>query len=252
MSSRPLGICLIISALVGCGGAVGRPTASAEVEARARANVRAQSLGDTSGDPEGEARCEVGPDRESSEYDTSGDEVPDVRKVFKVVGEAPTGRLVLVCRESDVNADGAKDVVRYYNDEGRPMREEADRNFDGKMDEVTYFQDGQVVRKEVDTDANGIVDLKIFFEGGKPQRAEADLVGRSTATDWKPNRWEYFEENRMVRMGTDLDGDGRVDRWDRDEEFKREQRAAADAAAAAAAAGEAEDTEEAGAAGVAE
>lgn len=247
MKLHRLGICLVISALVGCGGSVARPSATAEVEARARANTRAQSLGDTSGDPEGASRCEVGADRESSEYDTSGDQIPDVRKVFKVVGTPPNARLVLVCRESDLNADGAKDVIRYYNDEGRPMREEADRNFDGRMDEVTYFQDGQVVRKEVDTDANGIVDLKTYFEGGKPQRAEADLAGRSTTTEWKPNRWEYFEADRMVRMGTDLDGDGRVDRWDRDEEFKRQQRAAQDAAAAAEAANEAEDTEEAGA-----
>jgi hypothetical protein len=227
----------------GCGGSISAHS-NPEAEARARANERARSLGDSSGDPEGEARCALGPDREESEYDTSGDNVPDVRKVFKVMGTPPMMRLVLVCRESDLNSDGKKDIVRYYNDEGRPMREEADRNFDGVMDEVTYYQDGQVVRKEFDTDANGIVDLKTFFEAGKPQRAEADLAGRSSATEWKPNRWEYFEANRMVRMGTDLDGDGRVDRWDRDEEFKREQRAAQEAAAAGEGEGEAEDDED--------
>ncbi len=27
----------------------------------------------------------------------------------------------------------------------------------------------------------------------------------------------------MIRMGNDLDGDGRVDRWDRDEEWRRQQ-----------------------------
>jgi hypothetical protein len=243
MMSRRIGTLLVLAALAACGGRSAGVRVNSEAEARARANERARSLGDTSGDPESATRCEVGADRESSEYDTSGDHVPDVRKVFKVMGTPPTVRLVLVCRESDLNADGKKDVVRYYNDEGRPMREEADRNFDGMMDEVTYFQDGQIVRKEVDSDANGIVDLKTFFDAGKPQRAEADLAGRSTASEWKPNRWEYFEANRMVRMGTDLDGDGRVDRWDRDEEFKREQREAQEAAAATVEDGESADEE---------
>lgn len=230
MHARLTGV-LLIAGAAACGGGSSAVQRDPEALARARANERATTLGDTSGDTEGESRCAVGADRESSEYDTSGDDIPDVRKVYKVLGTPPTVRLVLVCRESDLNSDGKKDIVRYYNDEGSPMREEADRNFDGMMDEVTYYQDGRVVRKEVDNDANGIVDVKTFFDNGKPQRAEADLAGRSTATEWKPNRWEYYEADRMVRMGTDLDGDGRVDRWDRDEEFKREQRAAQEAEA---------------------
>jgi hypothetical protein len=163
-------------------------------------------------------RCETeGTDREVSEYDTSGDEIPDVRRVFRRAGTPPLVRLVLTCREADLNGDGTKDVVRHYNDEGRPLREEADRNFDGQIDTITFFQDGRIVRQEVDSNADGRVDLKIFFgDRGEPLRAERDLAGRSTATQWRPDRWEYFEDGRMVRMGTDIDGDGRVDRWDRD------------------------------------
>ena len=156
------------------------------------------------------------PRHEVSEYDTSGDEVPDVRKVFLRVGEGTLARLVLVCRESDLNADGRKDVARYYNDEGRPVREEADRNFDGSMDEVTFFQEGQILRQEFDTQGDGKVDTKIFFDAGKPLRAERDMAARSTAESWQPDRWEYYEDGRVVRMGTDVDGDGKVDRWDRD------------------------------------
>jgi len=158
---------------------------------------------------------------EVSEYDTSGDETPDVRKVFLRVGDGTLARLVLVCRESDLNSDGVKDIVRYYTDEGRPLREEADRNFDGQMDAITYFQDGQILRQEFDSQSDGKVDGKIFFENGKPLRAERDLSGKSTAAKWVPDRWEYFEDGRMVRMGTDLDGDGKVDRWDRDMILRR-------------------------------
>ena len=182
-------------------------------------------------------RCEGGDDREVSEYDTSGDEYPDVRKVFLVIGQGRLARLVLICREADLNGDGTKDVVRYYNEEGRPAREEADRDFDGRMDEITFFERGRIARLEQDSDANGVIDSKVFYENGRPLRGEQDHAGRSTESNWRPDYWEYYEEGRVVRAGTDLDGDGKVDRWDRDmiwhdeQERERARQAAEDAAA---------------------
>lgn len=224
----PIALCALLGA---CGGN--------EAEERAERPDRAQSTGGER--VEGDNRCDAEADnREVSEYDTSGDEWPDVRKVFLTVGDGRLARLILICREADLNGDGTKDVVRYYNDEGRPLREEADRNFDGRMDEVTFFENGRIVRKEVDSNESGVVDTKVFYENGRPLRSERDMAGRSTASNWQPDRWEYFEGGRMVRMGTDLDGDGRVDRWDRDAEWHEEQerarlRQAAEEAAAAAA-----------------
>jgi hypothetical protein len=172
----------------------------------------------------GDPRCDAtAPDREVSEYDTSGDEVPDVRKVFVRLGDPATSRLVLICREADVNGDRRKDVVRVYDDEGRSLREDVDRNFDGKVDQHTVFQNGQVVRHEYDDNFDGKIDTKIYYEGGKPSRAEKDIAGRSTADQWRPDRWEYYDGGKTVRMGTDLDGDARVDRWDRDAAWKKAQ-----------------------------
>lgn len=201
----------LVTASAGCGG--GQAQAQ-----RRRARARSASTTDR---PESQGLCDSrGSDREVSEYDTSGDSQPDVRRVFRRVGDPPITRLVLTCRESDLNGDGTKDVVRYYNDEGRPLREEADRDFDGQMDTITVFQDGHVVRTEIDGDSNGRIDTKIYYDDeGAPIRTERDMAGRSTADTWRPDRWEYFENGRMVRMGTDLDGDGRVDRWDRDHEY---------------------------------
>lgn len=181
---------------------------------------RAASLGpDTKGS--GSERCDGAKQgREVSEYDTTGDGRPDVRKVFLAIGVGVDARLVMICRETDVNGDGKKDVIRYYDDDGRSLREEADRNFDGRMDQTLVFQDGNVMREELDENFDGKIDTKIFYQGAKPLRAERDLKGRSTASQWRPDRWEYYEDNRMVRMGTDLDGDGRVDRWDRDLTWK--------------------------------
>ncbi|MEM7606271.1 MAG: hypothetical protein AAF411_13020 [Myxococcota bacterium] len=229
---------LVMALLAACGG-------DSEEQARAERPVVAESTGGER--VEGENRCDANAEnREVSEYDTSGDEYPDVRKVFLTVGEGRLARLVLICREADLNGDGTKDVVRHYNDEGRPLREEADRNFDGRMDEITFFDNGRIIRKEVDTNGSGIVDTKIFYENGRPLRTERDMAGRSTATNWQPDRWEYFEGGRMVRMGTDLDGDGRVDRWDRDAEWQRQQEAERARQAAEAAAAEEGGDEEGG------
>jgi len=186
-----------------------------------------------SGDP----RCDsTVKGREFSEYDTSGDEIPDVRKVFVRMGDANTSRLVLICREADVNHDGIKDVVRIYDDDGRPLREDADRNFDRAPDQSTTYQSGEIVVQEFDNNFDGRTDTKLFYNKGKPIRSERDLAGRSTATQWKADRWEYYDGTKMVRMGTDTDGDGKVDHWDRDAAWKRSQDAARAQAAATSAA----------------
>lgn len=206
-----IGLGVVLASAPGCGGG--------STQQRTR-RARAQSAAGSSAADDG-GRCDAsGSDREASELDTSGDSRPDVRRVYRRVGDPPLTRLVLTCREVDLNGDGTKDIVRYYNDEGRPLREEADRNFDGRMDTITVFQEGRVVRTELDQNGDGRIDTKIFYDDdGNALRTERDLAGRSTADTWRPDRWEYFEHGRMVRFGTDVDGDGRVDRWDRDHEY---------------------------------
>jgi hypothetical protein len=210
-------------AVVGCGSKSPEPVTSP-------GSAERQS---TSGGEVADAgRCiPEGPGYEVSEYDTSGDNTPDVRKLFKTMGEGSLSRLVLVCREADLNGDRRKDIVRLYNDEGRPIREEADRDFDGQIDEVTHFTNGRVTLREVDTSGNGTIDTKIFYEAGTPVRAERDMKGRSTVAEWQPDRWEYYDEGRTVRVGTDINGDGKVDRWDRDEARLRNSALAAENAA---------------------
>jgi hypothetical protein len=219
-----LGACLVLALTGGCSASV-KLGGGADTPSLKEAQQVGRAKPVVSGG-EGElsylAHC-LGndPRHEVSEYDTSGDDVPDVRKVFLRVGEGSLARLVLVCRETDLNGDGVKDVVRYYSEEGRPLREESDRNFDGQMDAITIFQDGQILRQEFDNTGNGLIDTKIFYDQGRPLRAERDLAGRSTPEKWQADRWEYFEEGRVVRMGTDVDGDGTVDRWDRDTSLRR-------------------------------
>lgn len=211
---------LLLGAAAACGG-------SQDTTATTPENLRSRSMQGESEEPvETQNYCDASAvDLEASEYDTSGDDTPDVRRVYKRIGEGSLSTAVLVCREVDLNADGVKDIVRRYNDEGRPVREDSDRDFDGQMDQVTFFQEGVIVRVEEDSNRDGRVDTKTYYEDGKPNRVERDLAGRSTAASWQPDRWEYYDDGRMVRMGTDMDGDGLVDRWDRDDEWSRQQQA---------------------------
>jgi hypothetical protein len=205
-------LCLLSAAVVGCGTKDPKPVTSPGAEADLSSGGEVADGG----------RCVPdGPGYEVTEYDTSGDNAPDVRKLFQTMGEGSLSRLVLVCREADLNGDGRKDIVRLYTDEGRPMREEADRDFDGQIDEVTHFTNGRVNLQEIDTSGNGTIDTRIYYENGQPERAERDMASRSTASKWQPDRWEYYVDGRTVRIGTDINGDGKVDRWDRDEERLR-------------------------------
>lgn len=207
-------LCLFCLAVLGC---------SSSKDARPVTSPGAEQAVQTSGDEVADAgRCVPdGPGYEVSEYDTSGDNTPDVRKLFRTMGQGSLARLVLVCREADLNGDHRKDIVRMYTDEGRPMREEADRDFDGRIDEITLFTNGQISLQELDTKGDGVIDTRIFYEAGQPVRAERDMTNRSTKAEWRPDRWEYYADGRTVRIGTDIDGDGKVDRWDRDEERLR-------------------------------
>jgi hypothetical protein len=217
---RHVSLFLLSVAVVGCGSKSPDPVTSPGAN---------QSETTSGGEVADAGRCMPdGPGYEVSEYDTSGDNTPDVRKLFKTMGEGTLARLVLVCREADLNGDRRKDIVRLYNDEGRPTREEADRDFDGSIDEVIHFTNGRITLREVDTSGNGMIDTRIFYEAGLPVRAERDMKGRSTMATWQPDRWEYFDQGHTVRVGTDLDGDGKVDRWDRDESRLRQSALATD------------------------
>src|SRR5262245_48367553 len=76
---------------------------------------------------------------EVREYDSTGDGRVDVRKLYIRHGEGMTAALILACREADLNGDGHSDTVRKYDADGRPLHEESDTNFDGKMDRFVTF-----------------------------------------------------------------------------------------------------------------
>lgn len=177
-------------------------------------------------------------DREASETAGPGAIQPNVRRVWQLVGTGEDMHKVLVCREIDTNFDGVKDVVRRYNEKGESLHEEADSNYDGRIDTWITFAKGRLAEVKIDTDRDGNPDEWKYYSGGKLVR-----IKRDTNRDGKPDVWEIYRMGRLERMGVDLDGDERVDRWDHDTELRRrvedaerkkEEEAAAQAAKKAA------------------
>ncbi len=172
------------------------------------------------------------PELEVSESVGPGSPKPNVRRVYKLAGDRESRRKVLVCREIDTNLDGIKDVARTFNDRGEAIHEEADTNYDGRLDSWADFEGGRLAKSEIDSNYDGKIDVWKFYVEGDLLR-----VRRNThCPNGKEDVWEIYVRGRLDRIGSDLDCDGHVDRWDRDTERLRkdeqQRRAQAEAAAA--------------------
>jgi hypothetical protein len=195
-----VGLCWVLS---GCGGS----TTAADVPKQAMS----QKPGIV---PDDKSRCDFKgrADREVIESNGPGASIPNVRRVFGILGEGEDRRRVLFCREIDTNLDGSKDVVRTYNDKGDAVEEQADSDYNGKVDTWIRFGGGRIAKVEIDNNADGRPDEMKYYVKGKLSR-----VQRDNNFDGKPDVWEVYADGTLERMGVDLDFDGHVDRWDRDE-----------------------------------
>ena len=160
------------------------------------------------------------PELEVSETTGPGAFKPNVRRVYKTYGEGETRHKTLICREIDTNLDGIKDVVRTFNAKGEAQHEEADANYDGKLDVWMSFVDGRISEEQVDTNADGRPDVWKYYINGSLSR-----IQRDTNFDGKPDVWEIYTKGHLERMGVDTTFDGHVDRWERDEELQHKMEA---------------------------
>ena len=197
-----LPFCIAMSG--GCGGDKKNSNTAASADNPQSMKGTAKSIEDD------RLRCEGGKGNRVENLDLNHDNVADVRKVFSAVTKFGIEKEILICREADLNFDGRKDIIRYFSDEGRPLREELDMDFDGKIDLVNYFENGKVIKQEMDTNFDGLVDIWNFYADQKMVRSERD-----SNKDGTPDVWEHYSDGELKRIGYDLDGDGKVDRWER-------------------------------------
>jgi hypothetical protein len=109
-----------------------------------------------------EEEGEDGPRIEIAEEDINGDGKGDI---FHVSERGETGA-VMIRREVDLNWDGMIDVRTWLDPDGQLIREEMDGDYDGWIDWVDHYSQGQRTRSEIDTDFDHSLDLILYFEDG--------------------------------------------------------------------------------------
>ena len=119
-----------------------------------------------------------------------------------------TGKLTRLT--GDINKNGKIDVYTYM-DGTKVLRSEIDANEDGRIEKWEYHgDDGKVVRVAVSREENGKPDTWMYPDAeGKLTRAEIS----SEQDKSKIDRWEWYENEQLVRAEEDASGDGKVDKW---------------------------------------
>jgi len=106
----------------------------------------------------------------------------------------------------DRDADGRSDLWTERNADGT-QRESLDEDGDGRVDRaLTYDAEHRLIEAREDRDGDGKLETVTYYEGGAPTRREADLDG-----DGRVDSWTRFERGEMVRHQLDRDGDGLAD-----------------------------------------
>ena len=210
--AAPLGVLAALAGVAACGG----PSTTAMGPRAVADKGRAVSAADAGPSDQGRCDWKGREDREVSETSGPGAILPNVRRVYQLIGTGDERRKVLICREVDTNLDGIKDVVRTFNEKGEAATEEADANYDGKIDTWITFSTGRISKVAIDTTGDGQPDVWKYYVGGQLSR-----IQRSTKHDGKPDIWEFYTKGHLERMGEDLDHDGHVDRWLHDDVVRR-------------------------------
>ncbi len=110
----------------------------------------------------------------------------------------------------DTNRDGKKDLFE-TNAAGRLACRASDLDFDGMVDQTTFYDPSGVVRRrEIDLDGNGVPNLVETYRDGKLTLREID--GTSLG---KLDMWDSYEPStgERTRRERDTNGDGKIDQY---------------------------------------
>lgn len=145
-------------------------------------------------------------------FDLSRDNSADLWKIYSVSkenvdDEEDTVRLLR--KEVDSNLDGRVDLWFIYNHQERLIREEADYDFDGYVDVISHFEKGRLQQREIYKRGSSSPCQVKSYRDNTLFKVEND-----PNCDGVVERWELFDQGRLVQVGHDVDKDGRVDYWD--------------------------------------
>jgi len=108
--------------------------------------------------------------------------------------------------ELDRNLDGRTDAVNLFDARGRLASGRADDDFNGSFESTYRWRNGNIEYSESDTDGDGIADMRSYFDHGVI--ASTEHLHRHSG---KPLRVEHFRLGKLVQAEIDTDADGRLD-----------------------------------------
>src|SRR5262249_25974440 len=114
-----------------------------------------------------------------------------------------------VCRAVDLNMDGAWDAFIYYDAQGRERRREQDFDRDGRADEITVFENGQIKLKLRETNFDNKIDTWDYYASGRLVKRERDSDGDGIIAQW----WQFNNPGnpKCAIVASDLNADGKPD-----------------------------------------
>jgi hypothetical protein len=153
-------------------------------------------------------------------FDLNHDERPDVWKINKTKDERGTTVEYLACKVVDLDHDpkGHKDYIVQFDDNGNPVIELYNFDFDDKID-AQYRYDAKTNKKflvERDLNSDGKWDVCEEYD----TRELLSRIQRDRNFDGKPDLWELYKAGVLEAILYDNDSDGKVD--DREEAPRKE------------------------------
>ncbi len=114
-----------------------------------------------------------------------------------------------IMRDSrDLNFDGKDDAWRFFSPAGSLVKEELDLDYDGRVDLLNTYDanSGVLVLQEMAMGFHGRLSGRRILRDGKVTSVEYDTDG-----DGVIDTWEFYEKQKLVRIGKDTNNDGKQD-----------------------------------------
>ena len=108
--------------------------------------------------------------------------------------------------EVDRNLDGKVDQIEFYNRRGIMDHADADDNFDGIFETRFQYEQNSVAVQESDLNNDGEVDYRAYFEHGVLHQVVISGSGLNS-----PSRKQTYKMNKLVSADHDTNGDGIYD-----------------------------------------
>ncbi len=152
-------------------------------------------------------------------FDVNQDGITDMWKIYQNITDGDQTKRVFVRREIDLTFDNNINYIKFYTPQGNIEKEYLDKDSDGLIESIRYYEGNSVVKieeftkkpiKEDLTVDSEIKPFKIYYynPNGTLKKITKDKTG-----DGQEDYFLYYISGNLDRVGIDEDGDLKIDKW---------------------------------------